>query len=137
MRVERSKTCEPEQESQLAPDSPSSKRAGYGSPPNHTRWQKGQCGNPNRRSRKRKQGAVALINKALRRPIDVVDNGVPRRLTVAKAIALLLLAKQMKGDQRAFNVFLRYRQFLNPRRQQPPPIIECVYQPGLWDQGDA
>ena len=51
-------------------------KIGYGRPPKHTRFKKGQSGNPG--GRPRKGGTVKIdIEALLKQPVTVVQNGKP------------------------------------------------------------
>jgi hypothetical protein len=86
-------------------------RVGRGRPPKHTRWKKGQTGNP-RRIRKPKSLDVAkMIEAAFRKKIHVTQANSRRRMTVFEAIVLQLMTKARKKDMRAMRVFLDYQDF--------------------------
>jgi Family of unknown function (DUF5681) len=74
---------------------------GYKRPPEKGRWKKGQSGNPRRRYPARSISAVEMIDGELLRPIDVVENGVTRRVSTLEAIILQLWRKEVSGDRRA------------------------------------
>ncbi|MGH6797004.1 MAG: DUF5681 domain-containing protein [Roseiarcus sp.] len=86
---------------------------GYKNPPKHTRWKKGQCGNPQRRrKRAAAPGTVELIDAALNQRIPIRENGTTRRVSVFEAILLQLFRKEMAGDRRAARVRLLYQEFV-------------------------
>lgn len=77
-----------------------SKKVGYGSPPLHSQWQKGESGNP----RGRKKGSVNFTTdllEELSEVIAVTEGGKPKRITKQRALIKALLTKGMKGDVRA------------------------------------
>jgi hypothetical protein len=59
---------------------------GYGKPPEHSKWKKGQCGNP-KRIRKRPVKPVAeLVDEFFAREVEVIDDpGLDRRRGLAGA----------------------------------------------------
>jgi hypothetical protein len=76
------------------------KKVGYGSPPLHSQWQKGESGNP----RGRKKGSVNFktdLMAELSEVIPVTEGGKPKRITKQRALIKALLTRGMKGDVRA------------------------------------
>lgn len=73
---------------------------GYGRPPRHTQWKKGQSGNPNGRPKGAK-GLKQDLAEELAEMLTLAEGGTP--VTVSKQQALLksLLARGIKGDTRA------------------------------------
>jgi len=113
--------------------------AGYKRPPKHTRWKKGQCGNPKRQYRRAPKGAVELIDQVFEEHVTIVENGVSRRVRVFQAIFLQLWLKEMAGDKRALAVRLQYQEFVAQQRGPPKIIVEQECEEGekvLWT-GDA
>ena len=88
---------------------------GYGKPPKHSRWKKGQCGNP-KRIRKRPVKPVAeLVDEYLASEVNVVDNGVSQRSTAFEIIYLQLWNKATTGNTRALKVLKQYSDFAASR----------------------
>ena len=83
---------------------------GYGKPPKHSQWKKGQCGNPKRQYSTPPKGTVELIDAQFKRQIPIVENGVPRRVSVLEAVILQLWRKEMAGDKRATRVRLKFQE---------------------------
>jgi hypothetical protein len=104
---------------------------GYKRPPEHTRWKKGQCGNPMRQYRRASKGTLELIDKLFGEQITIVENGVSRRLSVFQAIVLQLWRKEMAGDQQALAVRLKYQEFVAQQRGPPEIIIEAECEDGV------
>jgi len=78
---------------------------GYSKPPRHTRFVKGQSGNP----RGRPPGAKnmkTLLNKALNELVVVTDNGGRRKLTKREAIVTQLVNRSAKADFKAIQILL-------------------------------
>ena len=103
---------------------------GYKRPPEHTRWKKGQCGNPMRHYRRACKGTVELIDELFAEQITIVENGVSRRLSVFQAILLQLWSKEMAGDKRALAARLKYQEFVAQQRG-PPEIMAAAGQAGV------
>jgi hypothetical protein len=81
------------------------KKVGYGSPPLHSQWQKGESGNP----RGRKKGSVNFktdLMAELSEVIPVTEAGKPKRITKQRALIKALLTRGMKGDVRAASAII-------------------------------
>ena len=88
---------------------------GYGKPPEHAKWKKGQCGNP-KRIRKRPVKPVAeFIDAFFAGAVEVVDDGVSQRRTAFEVIYLQLYSKAMAGNRRALKVLKQYSDFAASR----------------------
>ena len=74
---------------------------GYGRPPKSTQWQKGQCGNPKRIRKKNPKPVVDMIDEFFAGEIDIVENGISRRVSHFEAIVLQLWLEAMAGTKRA------------------------------------
>ncbi|HEU5235960.1 MAG TPA: DUF5681 domain-containing protein [Pyrinomonadaceae bacterium] len=94
---------------------PKKYEVGRGRPPQQTRWQKGQTGNPNRIRKRIATPIVEMIDEFFAREIEIVENGFSRRVTNFEAILLQLWTKAMAGNRRAVNVFLKYKEFAATR----------------------
>ena len=78
---------------------------GYGKPPRHTRFTKGQSGNP----RGRPPGAKnlkTLLSEALNEPVIVTENGGHRKITKRQAIITQLVNRSATADLRAIKILL-------------------------------
>src|SRR5712675_3804843 len=78
---------------------------GYGKPPRHTRFKKGQSGNP----RGRPPGAKnlpTLLSEALNERVIVTDNGGQRSITKRQAIITQLVNRSATADLRAIKILL-------------------------------
>ena len=78
---------------------------GYGKPPVHTRFQKGQSGNPKGRPRGRKN-LSSLLNEVLNGWVIVVENGRRKRITKREAIITQLVNKSAAADLKATQIVL-------------------------------
>jgi Family of unknown function (DUF5681) len=88
---------------------------GYGKPPEHSKWKKGQCGNP-KRIRKRPVKPVAeLVDEFFAREVEVIDDGIPQRRTAFEVIYLQLCNKAMAGNRRDLKVLKQYSDFAASR----------------------
>ena len=78
---------------------------GYGKPPRHTRFAKGQSGNP----RGRPCGAknfTTLLEEALHEPVTVTENGGRRKVSKLQAIVTQLVNRSATADFRAIKILL-------------------------------
>jgi hypothetical protein len=78
---------------------------GYGRPPCHTRFVKGQSGNP----RGRPPGAKnlsTLLSEALNETVIVTENGGRRKVTKRQAIITQLVNRSATADFRAIKILL-------------------------------
>lgn len=73
---------------------------GYGKPPRHSRFRKGESGNPSGRP-KGARGLKADLKAELSERVRVTENGRTRRLTKQQLILKSLAARAAKGDNRA------------------------------------
>jgi hypothetical protein len=78
---------------------------GYGKPPKHRRFQKGQSGNPKGRPKGSKNFAT-IFHEVGRQKIKVTENGVTREITKFEASSTQLLNKAAAGDMRALNTMI-------------------------------
>jgi hypothetical protein len=73
---------------------------GYGRPPQHTQFVKGQSGNPRGRPAGSKNLAT-LLARELDQPVQVVENGRRRKISKRQVITAQLVNKSIAGDLRA------------------------------------
>jgi vacuolar-type H+-ATPase catalytic subunit A/Vma1 len=78
---------------------------GYGKPPLHTRFRRGQSGNPRGRPAESRNLAT-LVNEALNEPVLVVENGGRRKISKREAIIKQLVNRSAKADWRAIKTLL-------------------------------
>ena len=78
---------------------------GYGNPPRHSQFIKGQSGNP----RSRPPGAKnlkTLLNKALNELVIVTENGGQRKISKREAIVTQLVNRSAQADLKAIQILL-------------------------------
>jgi hypothetical protein len=107
---------------------------GFRRPPKNTRWKKGQSGNSGRRQTRRAATTAEILGKLLLAPIDIIENGNARRVTVMEAIGLQLWKKAVDGDPRAIDVLLKYQE-LAP--QDPHVPTEITFGTNSYDQNSS
>jgi hypothetical protein len=88
---------------------------GYGRPPVHSQWKKGQSGNPKQRRKRQPKSVATIVDEFFAREVDVVENGVSLRRTAFEIIFLQLCNKAIAGNTRALNVLKKYGDFAASR----------------------
>jgi len=78
---------------------------GYGKPPKHTRFKKGQSGNPKGRPKGSRNFATDL-DEVLSATMTVNENGSPKKVSSQLAALMRLREKALKGDPRALDRLL-------------------------------
>lgn len=81
-------------------------QVGYGKPPKHTRFKKGQSGNPWGRP-KRFRNLATIFEAALKEKVGVTENGRRRKITKREAIAKWLINRAAQGDDKSMQMLLR------------------------------
>jgi Family of unknown function (DUF5681) len=79
---------------------------GYKRPPQHTRFQKGQSGNPRGKTKGRKNYRTEFLEE-LSETVTVSENGRPRKLPKQTLIIKRAVADAINGDARAREHLLR------------------------------
>ncbi|HYU11241.1 MAG TPA: DUF5681 domain-containing protein [Stellaceae bacterium] len=80
-------------------------QVGYGKPPRHSRFRKGQSGNPRGRP-KGSQSAARLARSILNEKIVIRENGKRRAITRREAMLKQLANKGVMGDLRSIREVL-------------------------------
>jgi hypothetical protein len=80
-------------------------KIGYGSPPEHSRWRKGQSGNRSGRPKSPGNFADDLLAE-LSELIQVTEGGKVRRLTKRRALVKSLTSASLKGNARAASLLI-------------------------------
>ena len=78
---------------------------GYGKPPRHTRFVKGQSGNPRGRTTGAKN-LRTLLTEALNETVIATENGGRRKVTKRQAIITQLVNRSATADFRAIKILL-------------------------------
>jgi hypothetical protein len=84
-------------------------------PPEHSRWKKGQCGNPQRIRKRAAKPVATIIDEFFASEIVVTENGVLQRRTAFEHIYAQLYKKAAAGNIRALNVFKKYTDYAATR----------------------
>jgi hypothetical protein len=89
----------------MPPDDERDYEVGYGKPPQHTRFVKGQSGNPRGRPPGGKN-MKTLLSKALNELVVVAENGGRRKVSKREAIITQLVNRSAKADFKAIQILL-------------------------------
>ena len=94
---------------------------GFGKPPEHTRYRKGQSGNPS--GRPKTPGNLAqLLQRKLCKKIVIEENGHRRRVTKLEAIADQLVSRATAGDPSAIRQVLKLQPAIS-EKQKPLVVV--------------
>lgn len=85
---------------------------GYGRPPKHTRFKKGQSGNPKGRPKGQRNFKTDVM-ETLKAPVHLKESGRPRTVSTQKAGLLRLREKALSGDVRALDRLLELARTYN------------------------
>jgi hypothetical protein len=93
---------------------------GYGKPPRHTRFRKGEpSANPRGRPRK---NLAALLVDGLNKSVTVTENGRRRNATVREAVVSQLINKSATADLRATKMLLDIIRDAEKQAGASPPL---------------
>jgi len=92
---------------------------GYGRPPKHTRFQKGQSGNPQGRARG-KPNVGTLLEETVRASVMVVDGGRRVRRSKLQVAFTQVVNKAAGGDAKAFGQLHRLLALLPAKEVEGP-----------------
>jgi uncharacterized protein DUF5681 len=98
-------------------NAPDEYEVGYGKPPQHTRFKPGQSGNPKGRP-KGSQNLRSVLHDALFKKVPVTEDGRLCTMSRVQAIVTGLVARALKGDNRAAESVLKLA------NQHFPPGVE-------------
>jgi hypothetical protein len=107
----------------MPPEDQRDYEVGYGKPPRHTRFKKGQSGNPRGRP-KGSKNLPTLLSEALNEPVVVAENGRRRKITMRQAIIKQLVKRSATADLRAMKILLDMVRDLE--RQAEPAFPETA-----------
>ena len=100
----------------MASDNQRDYQVGYGKPPLHSRFKRGQSGNP----RGRPPGAknlTSLLTESLNESVVIAEDGGRRKISKREAIVKQLVNKSAKGDWRAVKLLLDILQAIEGRTE--------------------
>jgi Family of unknown function (DUF5681) len=99
--------------------------ANYRKPPEHTRFKKGQSGNPHGRPAK---NLPALLAAALSEKVTVTENGKRRQVTKREAVIAQLVNKSASAELRATKMLIDMLRDIE-RRAEPPAAAKSPFGP--------
>ena len=89
----------------MPPETPRDYEVGYGKPPRHTRFKRGQSGNPRGRPRESKN-LPTLLTEALNERVIVAEDDGRRKISKREAIITQLVNRSATADWRAIKILL-------------------------------
>lgn len=102
------------------------RRVGYGSPPEHTRFKKGQSGNPAGRP-KGSQNLATVLERILRETVAIRENGQTKKVTKLEHSVQQLTKKATEGNLRALQqlmALVRSAEAEAPQENHKPRLSE-------------
>ncbi len=94
-------------------------QVGYGKPPQHTRFKKGESGNPTGRP-KGSKNLTTLLEKELKQRVVVTENGRRRSITKQEAMVKHLVNKAVSGDRPLMQLLLDEIRLVEARAASSP-----------------
>jgi hypothetical protein len=79
---------------------------GYGKPPEHSRFKKGQSGNPHGRPKGSKNLRTLMLEE-LQKKVSIPANGKIRKLSKGQVVVMNWINQMMQGDHRARDQYLK------------------------------
>ncbi len=100
---------------------------GRGKPPKHTRFKKGQSGNPMGR-RKGAKNIATIVREEAAAKVNVVEGGKSKKTSKAEAATKALMAMALKGDSRSltlmFSLLERHYSDAAAEKEMSQPFTE-------------
>lgn len=94
-----------------------------GDPPRDTRFKPGQSGNPKGRPKGAKSFRTNMQTR-LRSLVTITENGRKKKITVAEALARLLIRRAFEGDMKAIAMLAAFQEKHDPVEQSNTPVGE-------------
>ena len=95
-------------------------RVGYGRPPQHAKWKKGQSGNPKGRP-PGAPGFSTILRAALDEKVTARVNGAERQISKLEAVTKQLVNKAAAGDPRPMQLLIDMLQRLERHHEPREP----------------
>ena len=89
---------------------------GYGKPPLHSRFQKGQSGNPKGRAKGTRNFAT-LFSEAMMKPVVITENGQRKKISKFAAAMTQLANDAARGDKKSIQLAFAMLQALETAAQ--------------------
>jgi hypothetical protein len=97
---------------------------GYGKPPAHTRYRRGQSGNPGGRKRG-SRNLKTIMEEVMESAVELSDKGRKRNVPLAEALLLQYAQCGLKGDWRAIDSLLeRYERCRGDQAEPTTDLAE-------------
>jgi hypothetical protein len=80
---------------------------GYGKPPLHSRFKKGQSGNPRGRPRRHHWKLATIFDAVLEEKVTIIEHGRRRQISKREAILRRFLNRALQGDGKATLIVTR------------------------------
>jgi hypothetical protein len=109
-------------------EAPNNSQSGYCNPPKHTRFAKGQSGNPKGRP-KGSQNIASLLMKEARKKISLKIGGQIKTVTKLEGVVIQLLNKAAGGDLRALQMVLYWENAIRTSAQTDLLPLSLVFCP--------
>ena len=106
---------------------------GYGKPPRHTQFKKGQSGNPTGK-RKGTLNVMSLLEQALLEPVVVNEGGQRSIVSKGEALIRLMVNQATSGDARARQQLLGLLGALQPPPDAAPSAPDFQLDPEVAQQ---
>jgi len=103
---------------------------GYKKPPEHTRFKKGQSGNPRARP-KASKSLAALLTEILDEKVTIMENGKRRRIASREVFVKQLVDRTVLGDPKAMPAFLRLMDDIDREKKQGVRPVRVILRPDL------
>jgi hypothetical protein len=104
----------------MPPETQRDYAVGYGKPPRHSRFKRGQSGNPRGRAPGAKN-LKTLLSEALNEYVIVTENGGRRKVTKREAIIKQLVNQSAIADWRAIKILLDLLREIEGQSEPAPP----------------
>lgn len=98
-----------------------SSKSGYKKPPKHSRFRKGNSGNPKGRP-KGSRNFARVLDAELDKKITISENGVHRRVDTITAVIKRLVQQSLGGDQKATTTLLALKGRFSPPGESLPDV---------------
>ena len=103
-----------------------SNESGYGKPPKHSRFQKGQSGNV--KGRPKGHGSIKshrMLEKILSKEVSIIEDGKKIKITMVEALERRVITEAINGNYRAMNLVFQVMTkmpYLNKANQEEKTI---------------
>ncbi len=109
----------------MQPEDDKTYKVGYGKPPAHTQFKKGQSGNPKGRPKRDDPSWTQALPNTLEDKILVTIDGKQRELTMQEIFVERVIEQCLKGNKTAIRKLLALRSFVHKQGDLKP--VEVVF----------